>query len=107
MELPSSSTPDPPAPGGPPKCSYFDRIPPRVQQALWQNKIAPAEITLPAGIPQDIHLKIDLPVDTSIPISIPVHVDIPLNQTDLHEPFVDLQGVVSPYKALLSNSPNS
>lgn len=36
MELPSSSTPDPPAsPGGPPKRSYFDRIPPRVQQALW------------------------------------------------------------------------
>jgi hypothetical protein len=30
-----------------------------------------------------------------------VDVDIPLNQTDLHEPFVGLQGVVKPYYCLL------
>lgn len=67
----------------------------------------PAEITLPADTPLDIHLKIDGLVDTSIPTRIPVHVDIPLNQTDLHEPFVGLRGVVSPYDNLLSKTPNS
>jgi hypothetical protein len=68
---------------------------------------APADITLPVNTPLDIQLEILVPVSTTIPVNLPVHVDIPLNQTQLHEPFVGLQNVVSPYRSFLSGLPNS
>lgn len=74
---------------------------------------APADIVLPAGSPLPVSLNLDVPVDQTIPISITVPVrlevpvSIPLNQTELHEPFVGLQGVVAPYNALLADTPNS
>ncbi|MCI0520050.1 MAG: hypothetical protein L0Z70_07290 [Chloroflexi bacterium] len=68
---------------------------------------APANIVLPAGAELPIALSINVPVDTSIPVQLTVEVDIPLSQTELHEPFVGLQDVVSPYNNLLRALPAS
>lgn len=68
---------------------------------------APTDIVLPKGTVLPIKLDLGVPVDTEIPISLTVPVDIPLKQTELHEPFVGLQNVVSPYYWLLIEQPNS
>lgn len=67
----------------------------------------PLDITLPQGTALGINLDLTVPVDTEIDVSIPVHVDIPLDQTELHEPFVGLQQVVTPYNDMLKPLPNS
>ncbi|MFZ6027707.1 MAG: hypothetical protein ACOYYS_08335 [Chloroflexota bacterium] len=71
------------------------------------NAPVPLDITLPKGTALSINLDLIVPVDTEIPVSIPVHVDIPLNQTELHEPFVGLQEVVSPYNDMLKPLPDT
>ena len=68
---------------------------------------APANIILPAGTQLPVHLELSVPVDQQIPVNLSVPVDIPLSQTDLHKPFVGLQGVVQPYKSLLDQVPGS
>jgi len=73
----------------------------------------PTDIILPAGTILPIALNLEVPVDQTIPIflEVPVHlvvpVTIPLNETELHQPFTGLQGVVAPYNALLAETPNS
>jgi hypothetical protein len=81
---------------------------------IFLNWVAvPLDIILPAGTPLNINLDLVVPVSQTIPVvlNVPVNltvpVDIPLNQTELHEPFTGLQGVVAPYRSLLSNTPNS
>ena len=68
---------------------------------------APADIVLPEGLPLPIALDISVPVSTTVPVVLNVPVDIPLSETELHEPFVGLQEVVSPYDSLLTDLPNS
>lgn len=68
---------------------------------------APTNIVLPAGTELPIELSIVVPVDTTVPVELTVPVDIPLSKTELHEPFVGLQNVVSPYSTLLGGLPNS
>jgi hypothetical protein len=68
---------------------------------------APADIVLPEGLPLPIALDISVPVSTTVPVVLTVPVDIPLNESELHEPFVGLQEVVSPYDSLLTDLPNS
>jgi hypothetical protein len=68
---------------------------------------APTDIILPKGTALPIKLDLTVPVNTEIPISISVPVEIPLNQTELHEPFVGLQEVVSPYYWMLIEQPSS
>lgn len=68
---------------------------------------APTDIVLPAGTVLPVELDLVVPVDTHIPVTLTVPVDIPLNQTDLHQPFVGLQDVVSPFYWLLIKLPNS
>lgn len=65
---------------------------------------APANIILPAGTNLPVHLELSVPVQTSIPIKLNVPVDIPLEQTELHQPFIGLQQVVSPLYQLLEPS---
>jgi hypothetical protein len=60
-----------------------------------------ANIVLPAGTNLPVHLELNVPVTTSVPIKINVPVDIPLEQTELHQPFVGLQQVVSPFYWML------
>jgi len=68
---------------------------------------APANIVLPAGTKLPISLSITVPVSTTVPVALTVPVDIPLNKTELHEPFVGLQSVVSPYDTMLADLPSS
>lgn len=74
---------------------------------------SPADIILPENTALDIRLDLIVPVSQTIPVvldvpvSLDVPVDIPLAQTELHEPFVGLQNVVSPYRNLLEGLPNS
>ena len=68
---------------------------------------APANIVLPAGTKLPIALNITVPVSSTVPVNLTVPVDIPLNQTDLHEPFVGLQNVVSPFRQWMEKFPDS
>ncbi len=68
---------------------------------------APADIVLPKGTVLPIRLSIVVPVNTKVPVDLNVPVRIPLRETELHRPFVGLQQVVAPYKALLDGVPNS
>lgn len=68
---------------------------------------APTEIILPKGTKLPVELDLIVPVNTQIPLSLTVPVDIPLSQTELHQPFVGLQEVVSPFYWMLVNQPNS
>ncbi len=68
---------------------------------------APADIVLPKGTVLPIHLSIVVPVNTQVPVDLDVPVNIPLKETELHRPFVGLQQVVAPYKALLDGVPSS
>ena len=68
---------------------------------------APTDIILPKGTKLPVELDLIVPVDTQIPIVLNVPVDIPLSETELHEPFVGLQEVVSPFYWMLANQPNS
>jgi hypothetical protein len=68
---------------------------------------APADIVLPEGTVLPIRLSIVVPVNTKVPVDLNVPVKIPLRETELHRPFVGLQQVVAPYKALLDSVPDS
>jgi hypothetical protein len=68
---------------------------------------AQTNIILPAGTTLPVALNLTVPVDQKIPVNLNVEVDIPLNQTELHEPFVGLREVVSPYHGLLGSLPGS
>jgi hypothetical protein len=48
-----------------------------------------------------------VPIELTVPVSLQVPVDIALSQTELHEPFTGLQGVLRPYKNLLDELPDS
>jgi hypothetical protein len=77
------------------------------------NTAVPTDIILRQGTRLNILLDINVPVNQTIPVvlNVPVQlevpVNIPLNQTELHQPFVGLQEVVSPYKTLMDKLPNS
>ncbi|MEE4195458.1 MAG: hypothetical protein V2J07_09690 [Anaerolineae bacterium] len=58
---------------------------------------APTNITLPAGSQLPIHLVLTVPVDEMIPVVMDVEVDIPMSETELHEPFTNLQKTIQPY----------
>ena len=69
---------------------------------------ADAVVTLPAGTPLNVILDFPLPVKTDpngnqiqVPINLSIPVNIPLKDTQLHDPFVGLQGVVKPYYCLV------
>lgn len=64
-------------------------------------------INLTVPVSQTIPVQLTVPVDLTVPVNLTVPVDIPLNETDLHGPFIGLQGVVSPYEALLKDLPNN
>lgn len=61
------------------------------------------------GIALDLVVPVSqtVPVVLNVPVNLKVPVDIALEKTDLHEPFVGLQGVLFPYKTLLEKLPNS
>ncbi len=63
---------------------------------------ARARIVLPEGTVLPINIQnLVVPVDQKVLAVLDVPVDIPLNQTELHQPFVGLQGVVRPWYCLM------
>ncbi|HNT25146.1 MAG TPA: hypothetical protein PKM21_12310 [Anaerolineales bacterium] len=81
---------------------------------IYLNGVAvPLDLVLPAdttlGITLDLVVPVSqtVPVSLDVPVNLSVPVDIPLQNTELHQPFTGLQGVVSPYRDLLSNVPQS
>ncbi|MCZ7551858.1 MAG: hypothetical protein B6D39_12870 [Anaerolineae bacterium UTCFX2] len=73
----------------------------------------PTDIILRQGTHMSIALDMIVPVNQTIPVvlqvpvnlQVPVH--IPLSETELHEPFSGLRGVVAPYKQILDDLPDS
>lgn len=57
---------------------------------------APATVTLRAGTVLPVNINFPLTVDTKVPVKMMVPVKIPLNQTELHQPFVNLQKAFEP-----------
>ena len=60
------------------------------------------------GIALDLVVPVNktIPVELDVPVNLNVPVDIALERTDLHDPFIGLQGVVSPYQDLLESLPD-
>jgi hypothetical protein len=71
------------------------------------------DLTLPAKTLVQANFDMTIPVDTSIPmsvtvpVSLQVPVDIAIEQTDLHQSIIGLQGVIEPYKAVMGSAFNS
>jgi hypothetical protein len=77
------------------------------------NTAVVTDLTLPARTPILVNINMTIPVDTMVPISmtVPLSMQVPLdvavNQTDLHQSIVGLQGVIEPYKTLFDSTFNS
>lgn len=73
----------------------------------------PTDIVLRQGTHMSIALDMIVPVNQTIPIElkVPVNLQVPVNiplaETELHEPFAGLRGVIAPFKQLLDSSPDS
>jgi hypothetical protein len=65
----------------------------------------PVKLNVPVDL--DVPVNLDVPVHLTVPVSLNVPVDIPLAETELHEPFVGLQEVLSPYRDLMQDLPGS
>ncbi|NJL95386.1 MAG: hypothetical protein HC915_17525, partial [Anaerolineae bacterium] len=52
-----------------------------------------------------VQLSMDVPVQSEIPISLLVDVRIPLQETELHQPFVNLRDLLEPFVRSLDNLP--
>jgi hypothetical protein len=64
-------------------------------------------LSLPAGTTLPVALDLLVPVDQEIPVQLDVEVDIPLDETELGQPFGDLQAIFTPLDDLLTDLPNS
>ncbi|HSO26676.1 MAG TPA: hypothetical protein VLS48_01305, partial [Anaerolineales bacterium] len=64
-------------------------------------------LNMTVPVSQTIPVNLTVPVDLDVPVKLQVPVDIPLDQTELHEPFTGLQGVLRPYRELLGDLPSS
>jgi hypothetical protein len=64
-------------------------------------------LNLPIGLALPVQLNMTVPVVQDIPISLSVPVNIPLNQTQLHQPFVNLRDLFDPFVRALDNLPSS
>lgn len=77
------------------------------------NTAVTTDLTLPAKTPIQANLNLTVPVSTTVPvditvpITIQVPVDIAIDQTDLHQSILGLQGAIEPFKNAMSSSFNS
>jgi hypothetical protein len=68
------------------------------------------DLTLPAGTPiqsnidMTIPVSQSIPVDVTVPVTLLVPIDLAIDQTDLHQSIVGLQGAIEPYKVLLGSN---
>lgn len=77
------------------------------------NTAVLTDLTLPVKTPIQVSLSMSVPVSVTVPMSVTVPVDmqvpvdIAVDQTDLHQSIVGLQGVIEPYQTLLGSEYNS
>lgn len=64
-------------------------------------------LQLPPGTSLPVALDMQVPVSNTIPVKLDVAVDIPLQETDLGEPFNNLQGLFIPLDRFLDGLPES
>lgn len=64
-------------------------------------------IELPANLPLPVQLALEVPVDQQIPVALSVDVNIPLQETELGQPFSQLQQLFAPLDRLLTSLPSS
>ncbi len=64
-------------------------------------------IELPANLPLPVQLALEVPVDQQIPVALSVDVNIPLQETELGQPFDQLQQLFAPLNRLLTSLPSS
>lgn len=62
---------------------------------------------LPAGTDLPVQFDITVPVSQTIPVNLAVTVDIPLDETELGEPFNNLQAIFDPLNDFLTNMPST
>jgi hypothetical protein len=62
---------------------------------------------LPAGTDLPVHFNIMVPVSQTVPVKLNVIVDIPLEETELGEPFDNLQALFDPLNAFFTNLPST
>ncbi len=60
---------------------------------------------LPTGTILPVQLDLVVPVNQTIPVELTVDVDIPIEETELNEPFGDLQSIFRPLGEVLSRLP--
>jgi hypothetical protein len=65
------------------------------------------ELQLPANLELPVFLNLSVPVSQTVPVQLAVDVDIPLSETELGQPFNDLQAIFSPLDSLLLKLPDS
>lgn len=62
---------------------------------------------LPAGTDLPVQFDITVPVSQTVPVNLAVTVDIPLDETELGEPFNNLQAIFDPLNDFLANMPST
>jgi len=80
---------------------FLNGAPVPLDLVLRQGTVLNIQLDLVVPVSQTVPVKLDVPVALEVPVN------IPLDQTELHEPFVGLQNVVSPYDSLLAQLPDS
>ena len=65
------------------------------------------ELQLPANLELPVYLELSVPVSQTIPVQLAVDVDIPLSETELGQPFNDLQAIFTPLDAFLNKLPDN
>jgi hypothetical protein len=68
---------------------------------------ATVNLSLPQGLELPVALDLDVAVDEPLPIALDVRAIIPLQQTQLHDPFVNLRLLFEPLARSLTNLPNN
>lgn len=63
-------------------------------------------LQLPPGIDLPVQLDLVVPVSQTVPVNIAVAVDIPLAETELGQPFSDLQAIFGPLDGFLQALPD-
>lgn len=67
---------------------------------------APAVVVLPEGTRLPIKLDMTVPVEVEVPINFDVPVDIPLGETELHQPFDEMGGLIGGYRQIIEKFPD-
>jgi hypothetical protein len=77
------------------------------------NTAVSTDLTLPAKTPIQANINLTIPVSTTVPVNTTgkvtmlIPLDIAIDQTDLHQSIVGLQGAIEPYKTAMESAFNS